>query len=175
MADASTITRRGAHEALPALPRHTSPSPITELFPQLLDAISRHVAAERAVEGVDYWSHPTLQVAAEVAQTDVATLLAAIQREPLRVAGDRALQDMTHLIDCMIGSEQAGTFQRLHWRLPVMDGHVFPEADGPAVTHTRTMLRAARRQIDAMARLDLYSAAPREDFDVDVLTRMDFL
>lgn len=175
MAAACPTTRLGADEALRASRKTTPISRISPLFEGLVDALARHAAAERDLEGLDYWAEDALglRVATESAFTDVATLLSAIQRAPLRAGGDEVLQDMASLIDRMIGSEEPGTFQRLHWRLPRLAPRDCRGSGGTA-TDTQRLLRSARCLIGALARLELYGAAPRNSADGDPVQELNF-
>lgn len=174
MAAACPITRLGADEALQASKTTTPSSWISPLFARLLDALARHAAAERNLQGADYWAEGTLRlrVATETAFTDVATLLSAIQRAPLRAHGDEALQEMASLIDRMIGSEEAGMFQRLHWRLPRLAS---PDScrSGDLAPDTQRLLLSARRMIGALSRLELYGTTPRDRGDDDPTCAMN--
>lgn len=166
MAAACPTTRLGADEALHASKTTTPISRITPLFERLVDALARHAAAERDLEGLDYWAEDalSLRVATESAFTDVATLLSAIQRAPLRAGGDEALQEMAILIDRMIGSEEPGTFRRLHWRLPRLASPDSRRSGGLA-PDTQRLLLSSRCMIAALARLELYGGAPRSTGD----------
>lgn len=175
MAAACPTTRLGADEALRASRKTFPISRISPLFGGLVDALARHAAAERDLEGLDYWADDalSLRVATESAFTDVATLLSAIQRAPLRAEGDEALQEMAILIDRIIGSEEPGMFRRLHWRLPRPDGRDYRERGGPAAD-TQRLLRSAHRTIGALARLELYGAAPPNSANGDPVQELNF-
>ncbi|RJL15838.1 hypothetical protein C9E82_20325 [Paracoccus siganidrum] len=129
------------------------------MFSGLLDALARHAETERDLQGIDIWDVACRHwlTDAENAFTDVATLLSAIQRErPFRVE-DLLLQRAARLIDAMIGSEEPGMFQRLHYLLPRLDGQLYRPGNGPITEPVRQMLRTARGLIDELASLQLYA------------------
>lgn len=85
-------------------------------FAALLDALSRHALAERDIEHVDVWD-PAFRhwlTEAEEVFTEVTTLLSRIRRAEFVRAEDLPLQRLAAVIDAMTGSEEPGTFQRLH-------------------------------------------------------------
>ncbi len=166
MADATPTTRCGATEVLPVSVQ-PFPTPINTMFPQLLAALARHVAAERDLEHLDYWSGAALplRVATETAFTEVATLLCALQRAPVETQDDAVLQDMALLIDRMIGSEEPGMFARLHGSLPHCVGERHRDGTSLARPRTQTMLMTAHRLIDNLARLELYGGRSRQEIE----------
>ncbi|HRM74878.1 MAG TPA: hypothetical protein PLI13_09310 [Paracoccus sp. (in: a-proteobacteria)] len=162
MADATATTSFGATEVLQK-DILTTPTFISSAFAALLDALSRHALAERGIEDVDIWDLAFCHWLTEAEQvfTEVTTLIGVIRRaDPARVE-DRVLQRLTTLIDAMIGSEEPGTFQRLHARLPVALFRC--PGEGPAALQARWMLAAARRRIDALAQLATYADLPPEE------------
>lgn len=166
MAVATPTTRCGAPEALP-VHAQAIPTPISMMFARLLDALARHVAVERDLEHVDYWSGAalSLRLGTETAFTEVATLLSALQRAPAETQDDVPLQDMALLIDRMIGSEEPGMFARLHGSLPHCVGERHRDGARLARPITQRMLMTARRRIDDLARLELYGGCSRQEIE----------
>lgn len=167
MAKAIPTTRIRATE----VPPHQDsfpPSTISLMFSRLLDALARHVETERDLQGIDIWDVACRHwlTDAEDAFTHVATLLSAIQRaRPFRVE-DLLLQRAARLIDAMIGSEEPGMFQRLHYLLPRLDGQLYWPSNGPIAEPVRQMLRTARGLIEELATLPLYAGTDADDMDV---------
>lgn len=168
MAKAIHTTRSGATEDLPHQDSFTDTT-MSTMFSRLLDALARHIQAERDIEDIDMWdlAYRDWLSDAEIAFTDVATLLSSIQRErPVRV-GDLVLQDAVRLIDAMIGSEEPGMFQRLHFLLPRLHGQFHWLGAGAAAEPVRQMLMAARNLIEELSTLPIYAEADEDEDDTD--------
>lgn len=138
-------------------------TPISIAFAALLDALSRHAIAERDIEGVDIWdiAFRDWLTEAEVVFTEMTTLLSRIRNTDLVRAEDLPPQRLAVVIDAMIGSEEPGTFQRLHAWLPAALFHC--PGVSPAARQARQMLAMARDRIDALARLESYADLPATD------------
>lgn len=141
---------------------------ISEMFPRLLDALARHIRAERDIEDIDFWDIAFLnwRIEAEEAYTDVAALLSAIRRATLDHQEDLPLQRMARLIDSMIGSEEPDAFHRLHCRLPRFETLFRSRGYGTGSKRVERMLLDAHACIDELAILRLYASA---DLDTDSL------
>lgn len=176
MAEAIPTTPVTATEVLPHQDSLT-PSTISLMFSHLLDALARHVAAERDLEGVDFWDVAFLQwrVEAEESYTVMATLLSAIQREMIACHEDEPLQCMASLIDHMVGSEESGTFQRLHCSLPRFDAWFNYRNDSAVAEPVSQMLMTARGLIEELSTLSLYAEVDEDDMDISVSAPCDQL
>ena len=120
--------------------------------------LSALVEAERDLEHFDVWDIATAHWLrdAELAHARVTTLIGAIRNASSVLPTDRKLQRVAALIDMMIGSEEPGTFQRLHCNLHRIDGLFRHAGEGPVARRVAELLAGARSQIDALATLSTF-------------------
>lgn len=143
------------------------PTPVSTAFSRLLVALAQHAEAERDIEDVDIWNpafHAWL-TDAEEAFTLVTTLITEIgNAEPIQ-ATDLPLQRMASYVDAMIGSEEPGTFRRLHLAVPRFLKAVRCTDDSASARRVNHMLLSAGLRLDELAGLISYEDPLPEDAD----------
>ena len=148
------------------------PTPISAAFSGLLTALARHAEAERDIEDVDVFD-PAFRdwlTDAENTFTSVTTLISSIGRaEPAR-SEDLPLQRMTMLVDAMIGSEEPGTFARLHRLMPQFEAAFRSKQNNGVARRVNHMLLTACARMDELASLlsyeDLIEAEDQDSIDL---------
>ncbi|MEI4469671.1 hypothetical protein [Frigidibacter sp. MR17.24] len=153
------------------------PSPISIAFSALLGTLALHIEAERDIEDVDIWDPAFanwLRDAEEIQTRLSRQVLALTDAEETRDE-DEPLRRMAMLIEGMTGSEEPGTFQRLH-PMVVHYEHLF-RCEGTTATALRVdrMLLTAAQRLETMASLDIYlpdalSPAITELFEADTVS-----
>ena len=141
------------------------PSATMALFSELLVALAALVEAERDLEHFDRWGQTGNGWLrdAERAFTRVTTLITRIRGRVALLPGDLALQRVALLIDRMIGSEEPGSFGRIHAQLHRYDALFACRGSGPMVRRVNALLGDARRRIDELATLATFIDAPFVD------------
>lgn len=163
MADNTHSMFINAHEAAGGY----YPTPVSTAFSQLLVALAQHAEAERDIEDVDTWD-PAFRAwltDAEDAFTRVSTLITAIgNAEPIH-ATDVPLQRMASYVDAMIGSEEPGTFRRLHVLMPRVQAAIHCTEGSASARRVNHMLLTAGLRMDELAGLLSYEDLLPEDAD----------
>lgn len=150
-----------------ACTRLFTPTPISTQFSELLGALARHIEAERDIADVDVWdpAFRTWLTDAEHSYDRVSTLVSEIRHAPLARCADLPLQRMATLLDAMIGSEEPGSFQRIHRMLPEATSLLHCPGDDAVAHRTRQMIATAFARIAEMAMLLTYADLDAEDVD----------